>query len=50
MDYKTLVLLLVKKDDNGFRLGGNGVTVEFCFICNAIRVYIFNVAYLMTTI
>ena len=34
----TLLLLLVKKDDHEFVLGGQGVAVEFCFICNAIRV------------
>lgn len=37
LDYKTLLLLLVKKDDTEFLLGGRGVNVEFCFICNAIR-------------
>ena len=31
LDYKTLVLLLVKKTNRG-------VSFEFCFICNAIRV------------
>ena len=30
----------VKKDDPDFLLGGRGVGVEFCFICNAIRVSI----------
>ena len=38
LDYKTLVLLLVKKMNAAFMLGGRGVNVEFCFICNAIRV------------
>ena len=38
LDYKTLVLLLVKKMNAAFMLGGRGVSVEFCFICNAIRV------------
>ena len=38
LDYKTLTLLLVKKDDDGFMLGGRGASVEFRFICNAIRV------------
>ncbi|XP_022791526.1 uncharacterized protein LOC111330830, partial [Stylophora pistillata] len=37
LDYKTLILLLVKKGDLDFQLGGRGVDVEFCFICNAIR-------------
>lgn len=31
---------MVKKDDPEFLLGGRGVGVEFCFICNAIRVSI----------
>ena len=38
LDYKTLILLLVKKTNAAFMLGGSGVSVEFCFICNAIRV------------
>ena len=38
VDYKTLTLLLVKKDEEDFLLGGRGVSVEFCFICNAVRV------------
>lgn len=38
LDYKTLLLLLVKKDDEEFALGGRGVDVEFCFLCDAIRV------------
>ena len=39
VDYKTLTLLLVKKDEEDFLLGGRGVSVEFCFFfCNAIRV------------
>ena len=42
LDYKTLMLLLVKKDDMEFKLGGSGVTVEFCFICDAIRVCIWK--------
>ncbi|CAH3130944.1 unnamed protein product [Pocillopora meandrina] len=37
LDYKTLVLLLVKKTNASFMLGGRGVSVEFCFIYNAIR-------------
>ena len=40
LDYKTLVLLLVKKDDDEFVLGGRGVDVEFCFLCDAIRVIV----------
>ena len=38
LDYKTLVLLLVKKTNVSLVLGGRGVSVEFCFICNPIRV------------
>ncbi|XP_068738737.1 uncharacterized protein [Montipora capricornis] len=37
LDYKTLILLLVKKGDGEFILGGRGVDVEFCFLCDAIR-------------
>ena len=37
LDYKTLVLLLAKKDDE-FVLGGRGTDVEFCFLCDEIRV------------
>ena len=40
LDYKTLLLLLVKKDDEEFVLGGRGVDVEFCFLCDAIRVIV----------
>lgn len=40
LDYKTLILLLVKKGDLDFHLGGWVVDVEFCFVCNAIRVSI----------
>ena len=38
LDYKTLVLLLVKKTNASFMLGGRDVSVKFCLICNAIRV------------
>ena len=38
LDYKTLILLLVKKMNAAFMLRRRGVSVEFCFICNAIRV------------
>lgn len=38
LDYKTLTLLSVKKDNLEFQFGGRGINVEFCFICNAIRV------------
>lgn len=33
-----MYLLLVKDDDDNFKLGKQGIDVEFCFICNAIRV------------
>jgi len=38
LDLKALYLLLVKDDDENFKLGKQGIDVEFCFICNAIRV------------
>ena len=38
LDYKSLLLLTVKKDDENFQLGGKGLDVEFCFFCTAIRV------------
>ncbi|RMX55895.1 hypothetical protein pdam_00006238 [Pocillopora damicornis] len=38
VDYKTLTFFLVKKDEEDFLLGGRGVSVEFCFTCNAVRV------------
>ncbi|XP_044181665.1 uncharacterized protein LOC122962570 [Acropora millepora] len=37
LDYRTLTLLVVKKADGEFVLGGRGVDVEFCFLCDAIR-------------
>ncbi|KAK3710762.1 hypothetical protein QZH41_005391 [Actinostola sp. cb2023] len=37
MDYKALLLLLPKKDDENFMLGGKGYSVEFCVFCDAIR-------------
>ncbi|XP_068738440.1 uncharacterized protein [Montipora capricornis] len=37
LDYKTLILLLVKKGDGEFILGVRGVDVEFCFLCDPIR-------------
>jgi hypothetical protein len=38
LDYKGLVLLLAKPDDEDFELGGRGFNVEFCIFCMAIRV------------
>lgn len=38
LDYKALLLLLNKGDDEDFILGGKGYDKEFCFICDAIRV------------
>ncbi|XP_027044169.1 uncharacterized protein LOC113672090, partial [Pocillopora damicornis] len=40
VDYKTLTLLLVKKDEEDFLVGGRGVSVEFCLIYNAVRVFV----------
>jgi len=36
LDYKMLMLLLVKKNGDTFMLGGRGVSVAFWFICNSI--------------
>jgi len=38
LDYKALLLLLNKPDDENFQLGGKGFEVEFCAFCDAIRV------------
>ena len=40
IDDKTLTLLLVKKDEEDFLVGGRGVSVEFSFIYNAVRVFV----------
>ena len=40
VDYKTFTLLLVKKDEEDFLVGGRGVSLEFCFIYNAVRVFV----------
>ncbi|XP_078384134.1 uncharacterized protein LOC144666603 [Oculina patagonica] len=37
LDYKALLLLAVKKDDENFKLAGTGLDVEFCIFCTAIR-------------
>lgn len=36
LDYKALLLLLNKPDDENFQLGGKGF--EFCAFCDALRV------------
>ena len=39
LDYKALLLLLAKKDNKDFLLGGKGYGVpECCVFCDAIRV------------
>ena len=38
LDYKALLLLLNKKDDEDYVLGGRGFDTEFCAFCDAIRV------------
>ena len=38
LDYKALLLLLNKKDDEDFILGGKGYDAECCAFCDAIRV------------
>ncbi|KAK3723108.1 hypothetical protein QZH41_018347, partial [Actinostola sp. cb2023] len=37
LDYKGLVLIFVKKEDENFMLGGKGLNVEFCLFCKAKR-------------
>ncbi|XP_031563017.1 uncharacterized protein LOC116298634, partial [Actinia tenebrosa] len=37
LDYKALLLLIHKKDDESFTLGGKGYGVEFCVFCDAVR-------------
>lgn len=37
LDYKALLLLLNKKDDEDFVLGGRGFDTECCAFCDAIR-------------
>lgn len=38
LDYKALLLLLNKPDDENFQLGGKGFEVEFCAFCDTIWV------------
>ena len=38
LDYKGLVLLMVKINDDDFLLGGQGLAIEFCIFCLALRV------------
>jgi len=40
LDYKALCLLLNKKNNEDFVLGGKGYGSEFCSFCDAIRVNI----------
>lgn len=42
VDYKALLLLVVKEDDEDFVLGKQGLDVEFCIFCQAVRVIKFN--------
>ncbi|XP_067021392.1 uncharacterized protein [Acropora muricata] len=37
LDYKGLVLLMAKIEDEDFLLGGRGLSVEFCIFCFALR-------------
>jgi len=37
LDYKGLLLLLAKVGDEDFLLGGQGLAVEFCIFCLALR-------------
>lgn len=41
LDYKGLLLLLAKIDDEDFLLGGHGLAAEFCIYCTALRVSLF---------
>ena len=45
LDYKGLVLLMAKIEDEDFLLGGRGLCVEFCIFCLALRVSLDYVAY-----
>ena len=38
LDYKGLILLWEKVGDDDFMLGGQGLAVEFCIFCLAMRV------------
>ena len=38
LDYKGLILLWEKVGDDDFILGGQGLAVEFCIFCLAMRV------------
>lgn len=38
LDYKGLVLLMAKINDDDFLLGGQGLAIEFCIFCLALRV------------
>lgn len=44
LDYKALCLLLNKKNNEDFVLGGKGYGAEFCSFCDAIRVNIYMFA------
>jgi len=52
LDYKALLLLLNKKDDEDFLLGGKGYGVQCCAFCDAIRVrfYIFTCSLMVTAL
>ena len=42
LDYKGLVLLMAKISDEDFQLGGQGLALEFCIFCLALRVSFFE--------
>ena len=43
LDYKGLVLLMAKINDEDFKLGGQGLGfIEFCIFCMALRVSLLN--------
>lgn len=41
LDYKGLLLILARLEDEDFILGGQGLAVEFCIFCMALRVRLF---------
>ena len=47
LDYKGLVLLMAKINDEDFQLDGQGLALEFCIFCLAWRVSFLNVQYIL---
>jgi hypothetical protein len=38
MDLNALLMLMTDPDDDTFVLGGRGIQVEICVVCNTLRV------------